>query len=54
MEYLGIYRDGSENAISNIMLSERIGILPVYLRVHTGSWIDDAPGGGVWYTGSTV
>ena len=44
------FRDGSNDSYSNTFgTSWNTSSLPINT---TGSWIDDAPGGGVWYTGS--
>lgn len=44
------FRDGSDNSFSNTFGTFwSTSSLPVNT---TGSWTDDAPGGGVWYTGS--
>ena len=46
------YRDGSENAIKYNAIGTYWNTASLSAGT-TGSWIDDAPGGGVWYTGST-
>ena len=46
-----LYRDGSENAVKSGAIGTfwNTGSLPTGT---TGSWTDNAPGGGIWYTGS--
>lgn len=46
-----VYRDGSENAVKSGAIGTfwNTGSLPTGT---TGSWTDNAPGGGIWYTGS--
>ena len=46
------YRNGSENAIKYNAIGTYWNTASLSAGT-TGSWIDDAPGGGVWYTGST-
>ena len=46
------YRDGSENATKYNAIGTYWNTASLSAGT-TGSWIDDAPGGGVWYTGST-
>ena len=46
------YRDGSEDAIKYNAIGTYWNTASLSAGT-TGSWIDDAPGGGVWYTGST-
>ena len=46
------YRNGSENAIKYNAIGTYWNTASLSAGI-TGSWINNAPGGGVWYTGST-
>ena len=46
-----LYRDGSDNAIKYSAFGTYWGTASLSAGT-TGSWTTDAPGGGIWYTGS--